>query len=74
MRLNPHLQFDGQCEAAFKFYAVPWWQDRDDDDLRRITRRRADASGVAQENPPYLLTVGNYLSGNQNHSPSIVYT
>jgi uncharacterized glyoxalase superfamily protein PhnB len=20
MRLNPHLQFDGQCEAAFKFY------------------------------------------------------
>ena len=21
MRLNPHLQFDGQCEAAFRFYA-----------------------------------------------------
>jgi PhnB protein len=20
MRLNPHLQFDGQCESAFKFY------------------------------------------------------
>jgi hypothetical protein len=20
MRLNPHLQFDGQCEAAFKLY------------------------------------------------------
>jgi PhnB protein len=20
MRLNPHLQFDGNCEAAFKFY------------------------------------------------------
>jgi PhnB protein len=20
MRLNPHLQFDGQCEVAFKFY------------------------------------------------------
>ncbi|HUC27945.1 MAG TPA: VOC family protein [Candidatus Acidoferrum sp.] len=21
MRLNPHLQFDGHCESAFKFYA-----------------------------------------------------
>ena len=34
MRLNPHLQFDGQCEAAFKFYeGVFGRQDRGDDAL-----------------------------------------
>ena len=65
MQLNPHLSFNGQCEAAFKFYEkVSTWQDRHADDLRGFTDRGTNASRLARkDHPRYVRLGGTTING-----------
>ena len=49
MELNPYLTFNGQCEAAFKFYESAWRQDRSDDDLRQLAHGGANTAAMTQQ-------------------------
>ena len=62
MRLNPHLQFDGQCESAFKFYEqclggrivvmMTYGESPSGEQMRPDSRKKILHA---------TLTVGNYL-------------
>ncbi len=52
MLLSSYLYFDGQCEAAFKFYErCAGWQNRGDDTPRGLVGCGPRACGMAQQGP-----------------------